>query len=267
MTIVDGKKIAEGIKEEIRNLLKTGEPKSLAIIYVGENPVIDNYVALKKKVGLELGINVEILKFEESVSTDVVLEAIKNAGAKYSGMIVQLPLPAHLNKEEILNAVPAEQDVDVLSEKSFELFSKGESEKMPPVVVAISEIIKTYKIDLANKKIVVVGRGPLVGKPVVVWLSRQNISANVLDSDTLNRAEILKEADIIISGAGVPSLIKASDVKEGVILIDAGTSTASGKIAGDIDQAAYEKAALVSGVPGGIGPITVVSLFKNLFLK
>ena len=264
MIKVDGKKIAERIKTEIKAMLTKSPDKSLAIFYVGENPVIDNYVALKKKVGEELGIKVDVHRFTADVSEEVVLRELATSGIKYSGIIVQLPLPEGFDKDKILNAVPVGQDVDVLSSESFQMFSAGQIQKMPPVVASISEIVREYDIDFANKKIVVVGQGALVGKPVGAWLSRQGYPYEVFEKG--GDESVLLSADVIITGAGVPNLITSEHVKEGAVLIDAGASTASGKLAGDIDRSAYEKASIVSGVPGGVGPITVVSLFKNLFL-
>lgn len=266
-TIVNGKEIAEKIKGEIKALLKESRPSSLAIFYVGENPVIDSYVALKKKVGEELGIVVDVLRFPNDINEEELIGSINEAAAKYSGIIVQLPLPASLNKENILNAVPSALDVDVLSAESGRLFAENKIEKMPPVAGAIAEIVKTHNIDLQNKKIVIVGAGALVGKPVAAWLTRQNITYTVIDSENTDGDNLLKDADVIITGVGIPGMIKSDQIKEGVILIDAGTSTSTGKVFGDIDRSAYGKASIVSGVPGGVGPITVVSLFKNLFLK
>lgn len=266
--IIDGKKIAEKIKGEIKELLvKSKDKASLAIIYVGQNKVIESYVALKQRVGTELGIDVEVLRFGVEASEDEIISAINAQEKKYSGMIVQLPLPENFKKENILNSVPAGKDVDVLSQDLFKKFSEGKTLKLPPVVAAISDIVREYQIDLEGKKIVIVGRGALVGKPVSAWLARQNLPHEMVDSTSADTLKLLKEADVIISGAGVPSLIEHSMVKEGSILLDAGTSTSSGRILGDIDSACYVKASLVSPVPGGIGPLTVVNLFKNIFLK
>jgi methylenetetrahydrofolate dehydrogenase (NADP+)/methenyltetrahydrofolate cyclohydrolase len=264
MKKVDGKKIAERIKEEIKNLLLESGPKSLAIVYVGENPVIDNYVSLKKRVGEELGISVEVLRFDAGVKEAELVSAMTGATTKYSGMIVQLPLPESLDKEKILNAVPTKLDVDVLSAGSFQMFANGLIHKLPPVVSAVTEIVREYDIDLTDKKIVVVGQGALVGRPVSAWLTREGFTHQIFEKG--GDIAMLLNADVIITGAGVPGLVTPDMVKEGSILIDAGTSTSSGKIAGDIDPEAYDKASLVSGVPGGVGPITVVSLFRNLFL-
>lgn len=266
MIRVDGKQIAETIKANIRMYENTIGNKTLAIFYVGAHPVIESYVALKKRVGAELGISVDVLRFAESVSEASLIDEIQRASRTYSGIIVQLPLPESLNKENILNAVPSACDVDVLSSAAYEQFVRGQTQKLPPVVAAIKEIVDAYGIVLAHKRIVIVGKGLLVGKPIAAWLDREGYSYEMIDREHVEGLSRLKDADIIISGTGVSSLIQPSMIKDGVVLFDAGTSTASGKLMGDIDPACYEKASIVSGVPGGIGPLTVVSLLRNLFL-
>lgn len=267
MIKVDGKKIAADIKGEIKKMLETSGHKTLAIFYVGQNPVIDSYVNLKKNLGAELGIEVEVLRFDSDVMEDHLIDEISAANEKYSGIIVQLPLPENLSKEKILNAVDPDLDVDMLSITAYENFKNGLTEKLPTVVGAVKAIVDEHQINLAGKKIVVVGKGLLVGKPISTWIQREGFDCDVVDRESDDLIEKIAEADVVISGAGVPSLIKPDMIKDGAILIDAGTSTSSGKITGDIDQTCYDKASIVSGVPGGVGPITVVNLFKNLFLK
>lgn len=268
MIKVEGKKIAENLKEEVRNLLiKNPEKNSLVIFYVGQNDTIDKYVNLKKKVGEELGIKVDVKRFPSDIKEETLIEEIGACVKDYSGAIVQLPLPPHLDKRKIVDLVPADKDVDMLSIKAFEDFKNKKTEKLPTVVSAIDKIVRDYDIDLEDKNIVVIGRGSLVGGPVSTWLTRQGFAHQVLDDKSLDFVNTLKDADVIISGTGEGGLIKKDMVKEGVIIFDAGTSTSSGKIAGDVDVSAYEKASIITPVPGGIGPITVVSLFKNMFLN
>lgn len=268
MIKVEGKKIAENLKEEVRNLLiKNPEKNSLVIFYVGQNDTIDKYVNLKKKVGEELGIKVDVKRFPSDIKEEILVEEIVSCIKDYSGAIVQLPLPSHLDKRKILDIVPTDKDVDMLSVKAFEDFKDSKTEKLPTVVSAIDKIVREYGIDLKDKNIVIIGRGSLVGTPVSTWLTRQGLVHQVLDDKSLEFVDTLKDADVIISGAGEGGLVKKNMIKEGVIVFDAGTSTSSGKIAGDVDVSAYEKASIITPVPGGIGPITVVSLFKNIFLN
>ncbi len=255
------------MKGEIKEMNQSlPAPKSLAIFYVGQNPVIDSYVALKKKFGQDVGINVEIFRYAESVEEEKLLATITSETEKFDGSIIQLPLPSNLDKVRVLNSVSTDKDVDMLSASSVERFVKWQTMRLPPVVQAISEVVKEYGIDLSSKKILVIGMGALVGKPVVLWLQREGFEPIVADKDTPDLASLTRVADVIISGAGVPWIVTPDMVKEGAILIDAGASTASGELRGDIDPACGAKVSVFSAVPGGLGPITVASLFKNLFL-
>jgi methylenetetrahydrofolate dehydrogenase (NADP+)/methenyltetrahydrofolate cyclohydrolase len=268
MTIlVEGKKIAEKIKAEIKQSLKDSEPKSLAIFYIGENNVIDSYVKLKQKVGESLGVDVSVFRFNENISEEFLIKEIKKANNKFSGIIVQLPLPRAFNRAKILDAIGSSVDVDLLSTVAYDNFKNNLTKRLPPVVASIKEIINEYKIDLSNKKIGVVGQGILVGRPICDWLKQKSYDYLIFDDQTKNLGDKLKDMDVIISGVGVSSLITPDMIKNGVILIDVGTSNSNGKLVGDIDKSCYDKSAIVSGVPGGVGPITVVSLFKNIFLK
>ncbi len=264
--IIDGKKIAERIKEDIRICVANSKAKSLVIFYAGDNPVIERYIAMKERFGAEIGILVKVKKFTTDVAQDFLISEIKKSCNEYSGAIVQLPLPPHINREAVLDAVSLHQDVDVLSEAAFLSFAKGETKRLPPVVFAVASMIREYEIDLSGKNIVVVGRGRLVGLPIAAWLAREGFAYKTIDKDTADKETILRNADVIISGAGEAHFLRPEIIKEGSILFDAGTSTSDGKLAGDIDPAAYAKAALVSPVPGGVGPLTVVGLFRNLFL-
>jgi methylenetetrahydrofolate dehydrogenase (NADP+)/methenyltetrahydrofolate cyclohydrolase len=263
--LVSGQKIKNRIKEHLKHLALSSSSKSLAIFYIGQNEVISKYVDLKKSLGKEIGVSVDILRFDEKIPEDDLLDEISLANKKYSGIIVQLPLPKHLNENKILNAIDKNLDVDMLTSESLEDFKNGKTKKLPPVVSAVKEILEETKTSLKGKKILVVGSGRLVGGPIALWLSREGISFDVSDLSTNNLYERLLDADIIISGAGVPLLIKPEMIKEGVVLIDAGTSTSNGKILGDIDPLCQTKASIASLVPGGVGPVTVVSLFRNLF--
>ena len=165
---------------------------------------------------------------------------------------------------KVLNAVPANKDVDVLSDGAIEKYEKGELSFVPAVAGAVSEIFKKYKIDFVGKKIAIVGRGRLVGRPVRSFFAREGAEISVINRDNIDSSNALKEADIIVSGAGSPYLIKPYMIKEGVALIDAGTAEKSGKLVGDIDPECKEKASLYAPVPGGVGPITIAILFRNL---
>jgi methylenetetrahydrofolate dehydrogenase (NADP+)/methenyltetrahydrofolate cyclohydrolase len=264
---IDGKQIRENVKEEIKNLLTGRDPQSVGIFYVGTNPVIENFIRIKEKNALELGISTEVLRYDESISEEDLVKEVQKHSERFSGVIIQLPLPEKFDRETILGAIPLEKDIDVLSAGAVRAFSDGSSERLPPTVFAINEIFQFYNIPLFPKKIVVVGKGMLVGRPLAMYFECNKIPFEIVDEHTEGKDAIIREADIIISGVGIPGIITEDMVKDGVVLIDAGTSSHAGTISGDVSKEASQKASLVSPVPGGVGPLTVLGLFKNLFLK
>ena len=262
---VDGRTIAEKIYKEVEEKIKKlGRTPALAVFYVGKNIVTDSFVSIKKKNAEKIGVKIEVLKFAEDVSENKLINEIKDTqvGEKYDGVIIQLPVPTSLNQKKILDAVKPESDVDVLGEEAIKLFTEGRLNKAPTVPGAINEIFKEHKIDLKNKKVAVLGTGKLVGEPVISWLELQGIKPKIFEKGSdLN---LLADFDVIISGIGSPHSIKPEMIKEGVVLIDAGTSEQAGKVVGDFDPACEVKASLFTPVPGGVGPITVAMIFKNL---
>ncbi len=265
--LVDGRKIAQEIKDQLREaILKLEKKPRLDIVYVGENPVIESFIRIKRKVGEEIGVETLVHRFPETISQDELEGEILNIGkdAEGNGIVVQLPLPQSLDTDAVLNMIPPEKDVDVLSRAAFQKFSNG-GNIFPPVAGAVKEILGMAGVILKKDlKVVVLGRGRLVGEPVVAWLSREGVSPVVADKETENISELLRDADIIISGIGVPGFIKPEMLKDSVILVDAGTSEQAGKVAGDADPLCEEKCSIFTPVPGGVGPITVAILFRNL---
>lgn len=271
MNIVDGKKIAEEMKEELKKkaaefMRAKGRRARLDIVYAGENPVIENFLRIKQKFGDEIGVETFVRRYSKEISQQSLIQAIQKASmdANSDGIIIQLPLPENFNMQEILNTLPLTKDSDVLSQKTLKQFTAGTSRLFPPVVGAVKEVLERNKIVFKNKKILVLGTGKLVGKPVAAWLTREHAGYNVANSKTENMAELLLDADIIISGVGIPGFIKPEMIKTGAVIIDAGTSEEGGKVLGDADLACAAKCALFTPVPGGLGPITVAVLFRNL---
>lgn len=255
--IIDGKHITQKIEEKLLEELGNYPRKSVCFVLFGNDPASIQFIKIKSNAAERLGIKVDLITAPENISTDQALglldEVIKD---DYDGIVIQLPLPKQLDTERLLSVIPADKDIDAL----------GLSEKPAPVARAVFEILDFHHVDLINKNILVIGNGRLVGKPVAQELSRRTIGYQIIDKETdvLVAQEKMKSADIIISGAGVPHMITPDMIKEGVVLIDAGTSEQSGKLVGDIDPACAEKALLMTPVPGGVGPVTVVSLFSNL---
>lgn len=263
--VIDGRALAQEILDELTGCIQQGgETPVLSVFMVGENPVSKKYVALKTKKASEVGILVHPKQFPEDISEDELLKAIEEEVERNNSIIIQLPLPDGFDTKKILNAVPAKLDVDVLSDESKELFFKARSDMYPPVVGSMQEILKRNNVSLNEKRVAVIGQGELVGKPASVWAKAKGADVIVADKDTDNLFDITHTADIIVCGAGVPSLVKPDMIQEGVVILDAATSEDSGELRGDADPACAEKASLFTPVPGGIGPMTVAVLLKNV---
>ncbi len=255
--------MAQTIKFELVDEVKKMENTlSLAVVIVGNNPVTARFVRIKEKFAQDVGIQLKQYNFSESVTTDELIENIKAYSQNHDGIIIQLPLPSHLDEDKILNSVPVSHDIDMLSENSKDLFKRGESKILPPVIGAFDEILFRNNVNLKDKKVIIIGKGKLVGKPASIWFEQKGADVSVLRrGDNLDET---KNADIIVLGAGVPGLLKGEMVKDSVIILDAGTSEEEGDLLGDADKSVCQKASIFTPVPGGIGPITVAVLFKNL---
>jgi len=264
--IINGRQIRNEIKETLKEgFLNVGRPVVLGIIYAGENPVIDSFVRLKQKFGEDVGVNVVVHRFPSDILENDLVEQIKTIQKESDGVVVQLPLPAHLDQENVLSVLDENKDIDLLKDTTFKKFLNNETKMMPPVVGAIDEIFHRHSTILQNCRIVIVGKGKLVGKPVFVWLMKEEVLPVIVGKED-NLIEALKDADIIISGVGEPNLITTDMVKDGVVLIDVGTSESGGTMVGDISRDCESKASVFSAVPGGVGPITIAKLFENLLL-
>ncbi len=297
--IIDGRKIAEEIKNSLKKEIEISKNKlKLAIVQVGPvrsnqsridagkalpfrtsngiggNPS-DIFVKQKVKFAEEIGVKTKVYNLPAGISTNKLRQNMAEIShiKENSGVILQLPLPKQINTQYVLNGIVLKKDVDVLSSRAFGDFSTDRSKILPPVVGATKIILDKAGVDLKGKRAVVIGRGILVGKPVAIWLINLGATVSVLNSSTPDIPKFTKEADIIISGVGKPDLIIPETVKEGVIIIDAGTSyrkssfhleTGFPSIVGDVAPEVAEKASIFTPVPGGIGPITVAMIFKNL---
>lgn len=263
--IVDGKAIAKDILErtrkDIQNLHKEVE---MSVIIVGQNPVTEHFVKLKKKRAESIGIRVNILRFPEDISEAALIDAVMSEAKEDTSIIVQLPLPKHLNTNHILSSIPSEKDPDILSEGARKKFEDGTLSIVPPVVGAIAEIIKKYNVAVRGKQVLIVGQGALVGKPAALWFRNEGGTVTILGKGDTHLKESSEKADIILLGAGVPNLMQPEMLKDSVILLDAGTSESGGDIVGDASALCEPKCSLFASVPGGIGPITIAVLLRNV---
>lgn len=292
MNILDGKKIAADIRAELRNEVEALKAQGkrapkLAVILVGNNPASETYVANKIKACQEVGIDAEKIAYDEAITQQTLLTEIHrlNNDPSIDGFIVQLPLPEHINESAVLSAIDFRKDVDGLTPENVGRTVQG----MPSLVSAtprgIRELLARYNIATEGKHVVVIGRSNIVGKPIAMllmqrpYLSLPGMSASSLGdatvtichSKTRDLDAICRTADIIIVAAGSPKLLTANMVKEGVVVIDVGinrvedqTSPRGYRLVGDVDfENVAPKASYITPVPGGVGPMTIVSLLQN----
>ena len=253
--IIDGKGIAEKIYAELaEERARIARPVMLGILVGTNDSVIESFVRIKLRVAARLGVEIVREEIGDGAVTAEAVAALARLADRVDGIIVQLPLPAQIDIDTLLVAIPPEKDVDGIS---------GAPRVRPPVAGAVAEILRCERIDVPGKHAVVVGSGRLVGRPCASLL--KELGAQVIVVNKGDALDPLKDADIAILGAGEPAFVKPEMLKKGVILIDAGTSEAGGKVIGDADPACALKASVFTPVPGGVGPIAVAMIFKNLF--
>ncbi len=254
--IIDGRTMAKEILARTRaRVSRAGRGAPLVVaLTASDTPATRSYLAIKTKRAEEAGCIFET----------------RQLGANYDNadaVIVQLPVPAGVNQKEICDRIPVMKDADVLSSAAREKFEKEDPDALlPPVVGAVREIFLQNNVDAKGKKTVVIGAGFLVGSPVATWLKQRGAIVEIItDPSEFAVARVaLATADIIVSGAGSPHLIKPEMLKQGVVLIDAGTSELGGEVVGDADPACAEKCSIFTPVPGGVGPLAVARLFENV---
>lgn len=267
-TIIDGKKISKEILDEIKKEIGSlpFQPVFCDVL-VGDDPVSRQYVNIKKHTAEEIGIRFHESFFPSNITTENLVKEIEvlNKIPNMCGIIVQLPLPENLNQDEVLNAVDSHLDVDCLNTVTSEKFYNGDLYLGFPAALACMYLLDSINLNLKDKKIVVLGQGKLVGKPVSALLHFRGLTSETISSQTENKEEMLKKADVIISGMGKGQYIKGNMIKSGAIIIDAGTSESNSGIVGDVDlESVKDVAGFVSPVPGGVGPMTVAMLFRNV---
>lgn len=260
--IVDGRALAKEILESVRVSI-VGEPVVRAIV-IAPSAATESYLRIKTAKAEEAGMHLELVRMQDDATEVDLAEKILASGA--DAVIVQLPLPAGMDERAVLGAIPPERDADVLSPVTYERFLKDEPDAlMPPVVCAVAEILEQAGVVIGGKRAAVIGNGRLVGAPVQAWLAREGAEVVVLTREDFDaKKELLKEADIVVSGAGSPHLITPDLLMEGAVLVDAGTSESNGAIVGDFDPSCAEHASVFTPVPGGVGPVAVACLFKNV---
>ena len=286
MKTIDGKKISNQIKQEIKIevdqiIKKGGRAPHLAAVLVGNDGASLTYVGSKVRSCEQVGFNSTLVKLNENISQDTLLKKIQelNNNDEIDGFIVQLPLPKHINEEKILMAVSPNKDVDGFHPTNFGKMALNMETFISATPYGIIELIRRYKIDTTGKNTVVIGRSNIVGRPISILMSRKgnpgDSTVTLVHSRTKNLESFTKNADIIISALGVPNFINSSMVKQGVVIIDVGITRVKDEsspkgyvIKGDVDfESVKEKASHITPVPGGVGPMTIAMLLKNTLLS
>lgn len=272
--ILDGKQIAkdyrQGLQDQVEALKEKGFTPKLSVILVGNDGASQSYVRSKKKAAEKIGMISEIVHLEETATEEEVLNELNrlNNDDSVSGILVQVPLPKQVSEQKILEAINPEKDVDGFHPINIGKLYIDEQTFVPCTPLGIMEILKHADIDLEAKNAVVIGRSHIVGQPVSKLLLQKNASVTILHSRSKYMASYLKDADVIVSAVGKPSLVTKDVVKEGAVIIDVGnTPDENGKLKGDVDyDAVKEIAGAITPVPGGVGPLTITMVLNNTLL-
>ena len=285
MQLLDGKKTAQDIKNEIQaevSQMKACGKRTphLAAVLVGNDGASLTYVGSKVRSCEQVGFQSTLVRLEESISEEALLEEIAklNADPSIDGYIVQLPLPKHINEERILMAVDPVKDVDGFHPSNFGKMALEMQAFIPATPFGIVELLKRYELDIQGKECVVIGRSHIVGRPISILLSQKGVVGNATVTLTHSRSknieQLTRKADIVISALGIPEFLKADMVKDGAIIIDVGITRVADdthpkgyRIKGDVDfDKVAPKASYITPVPGGVGPMTIAMLLKNTLL-
>ena len=271
MIIIDGKKTAShlrlNLKNEIDNLKKKfNKVPGLTVILIGEYAPSKIYVRNKEKSAIEIGLKSEVIKYPETVDEKTVLAKISelNKDENVSGILVQLPLPKHINNKKIIDAIDPNKDVDGFHPNNVGNLSSGYESSIPCTPLGCHLLIKEIEQNLNGKKAVVLGRSNLNGKPMTQLLLKENCTVTIAHSKTKNLKEECLKADILVVAVGIPKLVKGDWVKKGSIVIDVGINKTEEGIVGDVDFDEVSKhVKAITPVPGGVGPMTIACLLKN----
>ena len=284
MKIIDGKKISNQIKDEIKKevdsiIASNQKVPHLAAVLVGEDGASLTYVGSKVRSCKQVGFDSTLIRLPSSITESSLIEEINklNKNKLIDGFIVQLPLPKHIDEEKILMAIKPEKDVDGFHPTNFGKMALNMDTVIPATPFGIIELLKRYNIETSGKHTVVIGRSVIVGRPISILMSQKsnpgNSTVTLAHSRTKNIEELTRQADIIISALGAPNFVKADMVKEGAVIVDVGITrvadnSAKGyKIVGDVDYVnVLKKSSYITPVPGGVGPMTIAMLLKNTLL-
>ena len=269
--IIDGKKVAAELRSQLKKTVdelksKYNAAPGLTVILVGEDPPSKIYVKNKEKSALEVGLNSEVIKYPANLEEKTLLEKIRelNNDEKVSGILVQLPLPKHIDKRKVIETIAHEKDVDGFHPINVGNLSSGYDSSIPCTPFGCSLLIKQVEKNLSGKHAVVIGRSNLNGKPMTQLLLKENCTVTITHSRTKDLKKECLRADIIIAAVGIPKLVKGDWVKKGAIVIDVGINKTDTGLVGDVDfEEVFKVAKAITPVPGGVGPMTIACLLNN----
>lgn len=269
--IIDGKAISANVKAQVKaeadKLKEQGIEIGLAVVIVGNNPASRVYVNNKKKACAEVGFNSYEYALPEETSQEELLDLVKklNEDDKVNGILVQLPLPEHIDENAVINTIRPEKDVDAFHPENVGHIMIGDFNFLPCTPAGVMEMLAQSGIETEGKDCVVIGRSNIVGKPMAMLLLHKNATVTICHSRTKNLAEICRRADILVAAVGRAKFVTADMIKDGAVVIDVGMNRLeSGKLCGDVDyDGCFEKAGYITPVPGGVGPMTIAMLMKN----
>ncbi len=272
--IIDGKQVSSYIKDEVKRKVteyknRCGKEIFLAVVLVGEDPASQVYVKNKIKACEYVGITSETYVLDKNASEDEVAELVKGLADNdaVDGILVQLPMPKHINQERILKLIPDDKDADGFSDANIGRLFLNKPSVVSCTPSGVMELLKYYGINPEGKRAVIIGRSNIVGKPMAALLLNAHATITVCHSKTLNLKQLTKEADILVAAIGKPRFVTADMVKDGAVVIDVGINRVDGKLVGDVDyEAVKEKASYITPVPGGVGPMTIAMLMNNAYL-
>ncbi len=267
MILLDGRRVSTAILEKLAERVAAfSSPPKLGVILVGDNLASLSYIGLKRKSCEKIGIGFELLQFSQNVTQAEVLETIRrvNANESFSGLIVQLPLPVQFDKTTIIEAIRPDKDVDGFHPLNVGNLFLQRPTLAPATPLGIMALLNAYDIDIAGKKVVIVGRSNLVGKPLALMMINAGATVTVCNSKTYRLEEITRTAEILVVAAGVKHLIRADMIQTGAVVIDVGNTFEEKQVYGDVDPAGIgQRASFYTPVPGGVGPMTVAMLLSN----
>lgn len=261
--VLDGKATSKKIVEELKaKFEKEPTDKKIAIVSVGDDYGSAVYCNMKKKKSEYVGIGCDVFHFDENATQEQVENKVKELAndEAYAGIMIQHPLPKHIDEQKCFNLIPYQKDIDGLSAESFGLMAQGRQMFVPATALGIMKLFEEYKINLVGEKVLMIGKSQIVGLPLAVMLMKAGATVTVAHSRTLNLQDMVKDFKIVIVAIGKAEFVKAEWFGEGQVIVDAGYNEGN---VGDVDHLAYQKASYYTPVPGGVGPMTIASLLSQ----